>query len=100
VLSLFGERRVRQKNVFSGRGFLTGKSTFVIVWHDSLIVKTPPDEYAVLLTEPGTTPFAPGGGRPMSSWIVVESDVVADDPELMEWLRRGLRAVRSGRAGS
>jgi TfoX/Sxy family transcriptional regulator of competence genes len=100
LLEQIGERRVRQKNVFSGRGFLTGKSTFVIVWDDSLIVKTPPDEYAALLTEPGTTPFAPGGERPMSTWIVVESDAIADDPELMEWIRRGLRAVRSGRARS
>ena len=35
-----GERGVRQKNVFGGRGFLVGKSTFAIVWDESLIVKT------------------------------------------------------------
>jgi TfoX/Sxy family transcriptional regulator of competence genes len=94
LLEQIGERRVRQKNVFGGRGFLAGKSTFVIVRTDDLIVKAPPDEYAALLDEPGTTPFAPNGERPMSSWIVVESDAVADDPELLEWLRRGLRAIR------
>jgi hypothetical protein len=30
----------------------------------------------------------------MSTWLVVAADVVADDPELAEWVQRGLRAVR------
>jgi len=94
LLEQIGERRVRQKNVFSGRGFLAGKLTFAIVWGDDLIVKTPRDEYEASLREPGTTPFRPDGARPMSSWVVVTGEAVADDPELVEWLRRGLRAVR------
>jgi hypothetical protein len=40
------------------------------------------------------TPFAPDNEKPMSTWVVVASDAIADDPELIEWLRRGLRAVR------
>jgi TfoX/Sxy family transcriptional regulator of competence genes len=84
----------RQKNVFGGRGFLVGKSTFVIVWGDGLIVKVPAAEYEALLGEPGVTPFAPDGERPMSTWLVVAADAVADDPELLDWVRRGLRAVR------
>lgn len=89
-----GEKRVRQKNVFSGRGFLIGKSTFAIAWRDGLIVKTTPDDYPKALQEQGVTPFAPGGEKPMTTWVVVESDVIADDPELTDWLRRGLRAIR------
>ena len=89
-----GEKRVRQKNVFSGRGFLIGKSTFVIAWRDALLVKTTPDDYPRALNERGVTPFAPGGERPMGTWVVVEPDVIADDPELTDWLRRGLRAIR------
>ena len=94
ALDAIGERGVRQKNVFSGRGFLIGKSTFVIVWNDSLLVKTPPAEYAALRGTPGVTPFAPGGEKPMSTWLVVDAEVIADDPELQEWVRRGLRALR------
>jgi hypothetical protein len=30
----------------------------------------------------------------MTTWVVVATDVIADDPELLEWLQRGLRAVR------
>jgi TfoX/Sxy family transcriptional regulator of competence genes len=94
ALQAIGERGVRQKNVFSGRGFLIGKSTFVIVWNDSLLVKTPPAEYAALRDTPGVTPFAPGGERPMGTWLTVDAEVIADDPELQEWVRRGLRALR------
>jgi TfoX/Sxy family transcriptional regulator of competence genes len=94
VLEQLGERGVRQKNVFGGRGFLRGKSTFVIVWDDALIVKTRPDEYQRLLAEPGVTPFAPDGEKPMSTWLVVGADAIADDPELTEWVRRGVGAVR------
>lgn len=89
-----GERTVRQKNVFGGRGFLAGKSTFVIVWGDGLIVKVPPSEYAAALAQPDVTPFAPGGERPMGTWVVVAADAIADDPELAEWVRCGLRSVR------
>ena len=94
ALAGLGERGVRQKNVFGGRGFLVGSSTFVIVWGEDLIVKATPDEYDALLAEPGVTPFAPDDEKPMSTWLVVASDAIADDPELAEWLRRGLRGIR------
>ena len=94
VLVRIGERGARQKNVFGGRGFLVGKSTFVIVMREHLLVKTPPDEYQEALTQQGIEPFAPGGERPMSTWVMVPADVIADDPELTEWVRRGLRGIR------
>ena len=94
ALAGLGERGVRQKNVFGGRGFLVGSSTFAIVWGEDLIVKTTPDEYDALRAEPGVTPFAPDDEKPMGTWLVVASDAIADDPELAEWLRRGLRGIR------
>jgi TfoX/Sxy family transcriptional regulator of competence genes len=94
ALQALGERGVRQRGVFSGRGFLIGKTTFAIVWGESLIVKTAPSEYAAFRQEAGVSPFAPGGENPMGTWLVVEADVIADDPELTEWLRRALRGIR------
>ena len=94
VLAGLGERGVRQKNVFGGRGFLVGSAAFAIVWGEDLIVKAAPDEYDALLAEPGVTPFAPDNERPMSTWLVVASDAIADDPELAEWVRRALRGIR------
>ena len=95
LLPRAGEPGARQKNVFSGRGFLVGSSAFAIAWGDGLIVKTPPDEYEVALAVPGVVPFAPDGERPMGTWVVVSPDVIADDPELVEWLQRGIRALRT-----
>ena len=94
TLAPIGERSVRQKNVFGGRGFLAGKSTFVIVWEDGLLVKTPAEEYPALLEQPGIEPFTPGGEAPMGTWVVVPADAVADDPDLTDWVRRGLKGIR------
>ncbi len=89
-----GERGIRQKNIFGGRGFMDGMSAFAIAWDSDIIVKTAANEYEDCLAEPGVTAFAPDGQRPMSTWVVIEADVIADDPELAEWLRRGLCGVR------
>ena len=94
ALPSLGAAAARQKNVFGGRGFLVGKHTFAIVFDDSLIVKTRTAEYDAALAAPGVIEFAPGRARPISIWVVVAGDAIADDPELAEWLGRGLRAVR------
>ena len=94
TLLQLGERSIRQKNVFGGRGFLTGKTTFVIAWENGLLVKTAREEYEALRRLPGITAFAPDGEKAMSTWLIVPDDAIADDPELAEWIRRALRAVR------
>lgn len=90
-----GAHGIREKNVFSGWGFLLGKNAFLIVWGHGVIVKTTPDFYATALTMRGVTAFAPGGERPMGTWVVVAADEVADDPELLEWAERGIAGVRA-----
>jgi TfoX/Sxy family transcriptional regulator of competence genes len=94
ALVRIGERSVRQKNVFGGRGFLVGKTTFVIAWDEGLLVKAPAEEYQRLLKQPGIEPFAPGGENPMSTWLVVPAEAIADDPDLTDWVRRGLKGIR------
>jgi hypothetical protein len=90
-----GSQGIRDKNIFSGRGFMLGKNAFLIVWGHGIIVKMAPDAYEAALTMRGVTPFAPGGERPMGTWVVVAADEVADDPELLEWAERGIHGVRS-----
>jgi TfoX/Sxy family transcriptional regulator of competence genes len=94
ALESMHESAVRQKNVFGGRGFLIGKTTFAIAWSEGLIVKTHRADYERLRERPGVTPFAPDGERPMGTWLVVSDDAIADDPELAEWLRFALAAIR------
>jgi TfoX/Sxy family transcriptional regulator of competence genes len=97
-LATLGERGARQKNVFGGRGFLIGKTTFLVVFENGMLVKTHRDDYQRLLASPGATPFAPNGERPMSTWITVSDEAIAEDPELTEWVAHGLRAVREQRS--
>jgi TfoX/Sxy family transcriptional regulator of competence genes len=98
AIARVGERGVRDKNVFGGRGFLTGRSAFVIAADEGLIVKITPDEHDAVLAMRGVTPFAPMGERPMSTWVVADDDATADDDDLTEWVRRGLRGVRAAPA--
>lgn len=90
-----GSQGIRDKNIFSGRGFMLGKSAFLIVWGHGIIVKLAPDAYAAALAMRGVAPFAPGGEKPMGTWVVVSADEVADDPELLEWAERGIHGVRA-----
>lgn len=94
ALAQIGERSYRQKNVFGGRGFLCGKSTFCIVWGEDLIVKTARSDYPRALMESGVTAFAPDEEKPMSTWVVISADAIAEDPELATWVRRGLDGIR------
>jgi TfoX/Sxy family transcriptional regulator of competence genes len=93
LVQALGERGVRQRNVFGGRGFLRGKTTFLIVWNDGLVVKTAPSEYAGALALRGVTAFTPAGEKAMSTWVVVDAAEVAEDPELREWIERALRSL-------
>lgn len=94
-LARLGERGIREKNVFGGWGFLVGTGAFVIVWTEGLLVKLAPDEYEQARALPGVEPFAPGGERPMGTWLVATSDTTADDLDLADWVGRGLRGVRA-----
>ena len=86
--------RARHKKRFGGRGVMLGRSAAVIAWQDALLVKVPRDAYDEMLARPGIEPFRPGGEGAMGTWLVVPPDAIADDPELVEWLELGVRAVR------
>jgi TfoX/Sxy family transcriptional regulator of competence genes len=91
-LSGLGQRGVRDKNVFGMRGLLRGKSMFAAVGESSIIVKVPAGEYDVALHQPGVRAFTPGGQK-LGTWVEIDEDAVADDPDLRDWLAVGLRAI-------
>jgi TfoX/Sxy family transcriptional regulator of competence genes len=92
-LNGLGERGVRDKNVFGMRGLLRGKSMFAAVGESSMIAKVPAAEYDAALQQPGIRPFTPGGQK-LGTWVEIGADVIADDPDLREWLAAALRAIR------
>jgi TfoX/Sxy family transcriptional regulator of competence genes len=91
-LAAMGERGIRDKNVFGMRGLMRGKSMFAAVGEESMIVKVAASEYQAALRKEGVHPFTPGGQK-LGTWVEVQEDAVADDPELREWLATGLRAL-------
>ncbi|MGH7460006.1 MAG: TfoX/Sxy family protein [Longimicrobiales bacterium] len=83
---------LRHKNVFGMRGLLRGNRMFAAVGEDSMIVKCSQAEFAAAVARDGVQRFAPGGQH-LGTWVELEPAVVADDPELREWLEKGLRAL-------
>lgn len=84
--------RVHDKNVFGMRGLMRGKSMFAAVGEAGIIVKVPAAEYGAAIGQPGVRPFTPGGEK-LGNWVEISEDMIADDPELREWLAVGLRAL-------
>lgn len=82
---------VHHKNVFGMRGLMRGKQMFAAVGETEIIVKLTPAEFA-RAREKGIERFMPGG-EPLGNWVVIPDDVVADDPDLRDWLHAGLRGI-------
>lgn len=90
ALARLGVWGVRQRNVFGGRGFLLRSRAFVIVWDGDILVKLPPDDATRALGEPGVTAFRPRAEAASRTWVVVTADAIAEEPDLVAWLRRSL----------
>jgi len=92
ALRALGSGAVHHKNVFSMRGLMRGRKMFAAVGEDRIIVRLRPDELDAALERPGVKPFTPGD-TPLGTWVEVDGDVVAEDPELRDWLEAGLRSL-------
>ncbi len=91
---LSGETVV-EKKMFGGLAFLIGGNMSVAVSHQGgLLVRIDPEQTEALLTEPGAEEFEMARG-PMKGWLRVSPDVVADDPALAAWVRRGVGYART-----
>lgn len=96
ALEQAGIRPVRDKNVFGMRGLLLGNRMFAAVGEEGIIVKLRREELAQATSQPGVRPFRPDPDSDwvLGAWIEVDEDVIADDPELRDWLVRGAQSVR------
>ena len=83
---------IRDKNVFGMRGLMRGKQMFAAVGESSIIVKLTRTEIDAALAQPGVVRFTPGD-QPLGMWVEINEAVIADDPELRDWLAAGLRAI-------
>jgi TfoX/Sxy family transcriptional regulator of competence genes len=92
---LAGEDAVIERKMFGGIGFMFNGNMSVGVWSTGeLMVRVGEDGAGDALAKPHTrTPEM--GGRPMTGWILVESEGVKTKADLQKWVRRGTDFARS-----
>ena len=83
-----------EMNMFGGVAFLTSGNMVVGVIGDDLIARVGADAMGDALAQPGARPFDLTG-RPMSGWVLVAGDTVAEDHLLAEWIDRADRFVET-----
>jgi TfoX/Sxy family transcriptional regulator of competence genes len=93
-LEQIGMTGIRSRNVFGMRGLMWLDRMFAAVGEDSIIVKLRRTELERALAHSGVRPFQPDGSTTLGTWIEIDQEVVADDPDLRTWLEAGLRGVR------
>jgi hypothetical protein len=88
------DRRVAEKKLFGGIGFLLGGNLLVAVWQQSLIVRLGPQQAAAALRQEYVREFDVTG-RPMQGWVMVEPDGLDSDRQLSAWIERALEFVET-----
>jgi TfoX/Sxy family transcriptional regulator of competence genes len=92
---LAGEEGITEKRMFGGLAFLVhGHLAVSASGRGGLLVRADPAEVDSLLDFPGVSRFEMRG-RPMTGWLHVETDTVADDPALERWVRVGVGYART-----
>ena len=83
-----------ERKMFGGIGFMTSGNMLVGVIADDLICRVGPQATDDALAQPGARVFDMTG-RPMSGWVVVAGDAVAEDGDLAAWIARAERFVET-----
>ena len=87
-------KKVEEKKMFGGVGFLLNGNMLVGVWKESLIVRLGPEEGDEALLEPHVKEFDITG-RAMKGWVLVAAEGVANDDQLARWIQRAVSFVRT-----
>jgi TfoX/Sxy family transcriptional regulator of competence genes len=92
---LDGEPGVTSKKMFGGLGFMVdGHMAVAAASQGALMVHADPADGEAWVDGSSVTPMEMRG-RPMTGWLLVASDAVADDVQLQVWVDRGVAFVRT-----
>lgn len=80
---------LEEKKMFGGVGFLIGGKMACGINQQHLIVRVGPAAYQGALSRPHTAEFD-FTGRPMTGWIGVEPEGLAEDADLAAWVEQGV----------
>lgn len=92
--ALRSQRRITEKTLFGGVGFMLQGNLLVCVWQSSLIVRLGAEQATVALDQAHVHPFDVTG-RPMKGWIMIEPDGLETDEQLGDWLTLALKFVKT-----
>jgi TfoX/Sxy family transcriptional regulator of competence genes len=96
IRAQLGDRAdLTEKKMFGGLGFMiAGNMAIAASGQGGILVRVDPEESDELVA---TTPAEPMEmrGRQMAGWLRVDTDDVADDAVLREWVERGAGYVAS-----
>ena len=92
---LDGEPGLTSRRMFGGLGFmLDGHMAVAAASSGALMVRAAPADCDEWSDGEAVNPMEMRG-RPMSGWLLVDSEAVADDDRLRQWVDRGVRFVRT-----
>ena len=80
---------IYERRMFGGLAFMLNGNMCCCVEKDNLVVRTGPDAYDDALTRPHARVFD-FTGRPMRGFVYVESDGLAGETELRDWVNTAL----------
>src|SRR3954451_15863468 len=87
-------RGVQERKMFGCICFLLHGNALAGAWKDRLIARLGPDEGEAALLESHVRAFDITG-KPMKNWVAVEPEGVKDDEQLVEWIERAIKFVKT-----
>ena len=92
---LLGEPEVTERAMFGGLGFMVAGNMAVAAGSGgSLMVRADPADAEEWIDDEGARAMEMRGG-PIKGWLLVSTDVLADDASLAIWVARGVGYARS-----
>jgi TfoX/Sxy family transcriptional regulator of competence genes len=80
---------IAEKRMFGGLAFLIDTKMFAAVSGDVLLVRVGAERYSEFLTHPDARPMD-FTGRPMTGYLYISTEGIAEDADLAAWLERAL----------
>lgn len=92
--TLARKRKIEEKKMFGGLGFLLKGNMLVGVWHSSLLVRLGPDQTEMALKKDHVSEFVMKG-RASKTFVLVAPEGVEHDDQLMGWIERAEEFVET-----
>ena len=93
--SLAGEKKLTEKKMFGGLGFMVGGNMAIAAsGQGGILVRVDPDESDALVAKTKAYPMEMRG-RQMAGWLRVDAKDVPTKRELAKWVARGTAYARS-----